>query len=143
MNMYDRPVPKIWRPAKPETDKRILDSHEIRSLSGAAHDPHIRLALILLFGTAARVGAILDLTWDRVDLEHRSINLRLPDSVTRKGRAMSTADTARNICRMPQKFWTSCGCRITDKVHGTSDHFAEGDEHTIKSQRNKEGNGGS
>ena len=88
MNMYDGPVPKTWRPAKPETDKRILDAHEIRSLIGAAHDPHIRLALILLFGTAARVGAILDLTWDRVDLERRSINLRLPDSVTRKGRAV-------------------------------------------------------
>ena len=99
--------------------------------------------MCLLFGTAARVRAILDLTWDRVDLERWSINLRLPNSVTRKGRAMSTADTARNICRMPQKFWTSCDCRITAKVHGTRDHFAEGDEHAIKSQRNKGENGGS
>ena len=80
--------PKIWRPSKPEKDKRILEVSEIRRFIDAAHEPHIRLALILLFGTAARVGAILDLTWDRVDLQRKVINLRLPDSVTRKGRAV-------------------------------------------------------
>lgn len=81
-------APKIWRPAKPESDKRILNQGEARALIDAAHDPHIRLALILLLGTAGRVGAILDLTWDRVDFDRGVINLRLPDSKTRKGRAI-------------------------------------------------------
>ncbi|WP_420837209.1 tyrosine-type recombinase/integrase [Chachezhania antarctica] len=85
--MIDR-APKIWRPTKPQTDKRILNHGEARSLIEAAHDPHIRLALILLLGTAARVGAVLDLTWDRVDFDRGTINLRLSDSVTRKGRAI-------------------------------------------------------
>nr|WP_321509316.1 site-specific integrase [uncultured Celeribacter sp.] len=88
VRMYNGLAPHIWRPAKPETDKRILNVGEIRALIEAAHDPHIRLALILLFGTAARVGAVLDLTWDRVDLDRKVINLRLPDSITRKGRAV-------------------------------------------------------
>ena len=52
-----------WRPSKPQTGKRILNPGEARTLIEMAHDPHIRLALILLLGTAARVGAVLDLTW--------------------------------------------------------------------------------
>lgn len=85
--MIDR-APKIWRPAKPQTDKRILNPGEARALVEGAHEPHIRLALILLLGTAARVGAVLDLAWDRVDFERGTINLRLDDSQTRKGRAV-------------------------------------------------------
>jgi len=85
--MIDR-APKIWRPAKPEIDKRILDEDEIARLIDAAEAPHPRLALVLLVSTGARVGAILDLTWDRVDLEGGVINLRLPDTQTRKGRAI-------------------------------------------------------
>lgn len=81
-------APKIWRPAKPQSDKRILDRGEARRLIEAAHDPHIRLALILLLGTAGRVGAILDLTWDRVDFDRGTINLRVEGSQTRKGRAI-------------------------------------------------------
>ncbi|MGR3452502.1 tyrosine-type recombinase/integrase [Pseudooceanicola sp.] len=81
-------APTIWRPAKPQSDKRILDRGEARALIEAAHDPHIRLALILLLGTAARVGAVLDLTWERVDFERGTINLRVDGSETRKGRAV-------------------------------------------------------
>ncbi|WP_408004209.1 tyrosine-type recombinase/integrase [Pseudooceanicola algae] len=85
--MIDR-APKIWRPEKPQTDKRILNAGEARALIDAAMEPHIRLALILLLGTGARVGAVLDLTWDRVDFERGAINLRLADGATRKGRAV-------------------------------------------------------
>lgn len=85
--MIDR-APKIWRPAKPQTDKRILNAWEMRALLDGTNAPHIRLAVALLLGTAARVGAILDLTWDRVDLNRGVINLRLDDSATRKGRAV-------------------------------------------------------
>lgn len=81
-------APKIWRPAKPQTDKRILNSGEARALIDAAREPHIRLALILLLGTGARVGAVLDLEWDRIDFERGTINLRIEDSQTRKGRAV-------------------------------------------------------
>ena len=84
--MVEKP-PAIWRPAKPETDKRILHRGEARALVDAADAPHVRLALILLLGTGARVGALLDLTWDRVDLERGTLTLRLPDATTRKGRA--------------------------------------------------------
>lgn len=85
--MIDR-APYIWKPTKPEKDKRILNAGEVSKLIDACGDPHVRLAVTLLFGTAARVGAILDLEWDRVDFERGTINLRLDDAVTRKGRAV-------------------------------------------------------
>lgn len=81
-------APHIWRPAKPETDKRILNAGEARQLIDAADAPHVRLAILLLLGTAGRVGAILDLEWERVDFNRGVINLRLADSATRKGRAV-------------------------------------------------------
>lgn len=81
-------APHIWRPAKPMPKERFLNRAEIAKLIEACAAPHIRLATVLLLGTAARVGAILDLTWDRVDMERGQINLRLPDANTRKGRAI-------------------------------------------------------
>lgn len=85
--MIDR-APHIWRPAKPAPKERFLTRDEITRLIDAASAPHVRLAIILLLGTAARVGAILDLEWKRVDFERGTINLRLDDQATRKGRAV-------------------------------------------------------
>ena len=82
-------APHIWRPAKPKPRERYLTEGEIQTLLAAVETPHIKLAILLMLSTAARVGAVLDLTWDRVDLERRVINYQLEDSVTRKGRAQS------------------------------------------------------
>lgn len=80
-------APKIERPAKPAPKDRHLTSIECERLINAATAAHIRLAIILLLSTAARVGAVLDLTWDRVDLDRGVIRLRNDDGMTRKGRA--------------------------------------------------------
>ncbi|MEP2717036.1 site-specific integrase [Pseudophaeobacter sp.] len=81
-------APEIERPAKPTPKERYLEKEEIAALIEAASAPHIKLAIHLLFATAGRVGAVLDLTWDRVDLDRGIINLRLNDAKTRKGRAI-------------------------------------------------------
>jgi len=81
-------APEIERPAKPAPRTRYLTHAEIDRLLGADAEPHIRLALLLLLTTAARVGAILDLTWDRVDLVRGQINLRVDADGPRKGRAI-------------------------------------------------------
>lgn len=86
VRMIDR-APHIWRPSKPAPKDRFLTRAEISILVDACASPHIRLAVILLLGTAGRVGAILDLEWDRVDFQAGQINLRLPDGEGRKGRA--------------------------------------------------------
>lgn len=81
-------VPHIEMPPKPDSNVIPLTDSEIRALIDGCAAAHIRLADILLFATGARVGAVLDLTWERVDFELGVINLRLPDGVTRKGRAV-------------------------------------------------------
>lgn len=81
-------APHIWRPEKPTPKERYLSRDEITRLIDAAVTPHVRLAIILLLGTAGRVGAILDLKWSKVDFDLGVINLRLDDSRTRKGRAV-------------------------------------------------------
>lgn len=79
-------APAIERPAKPKPKERHLTRTEAARLVEAA-DGHVKLAVLLMLSTAARVGAVLDLTWNRVDLERRQIVLALPDATTRKGRA--------------------------------------------------------
>lgn len=81
-------APYIERPAKPTPKERFLTKAEVQRLIDGADAPHIALAIHLLYGTAARVGAVLDLTWNRVDLDRGVINLRLEDAKTRKGRAI-------------------------------------------------------
>lgn len=81
-------APHIERPAKPAAKDHYLSRDEVAKLIDAADLPHIRLALVLMITTSARIGALLDLTWDRVDLDRGLIHLRNPDDPTRrKGRA--------------------------------------------------------
>ena len=81
-------APHIERPPKPASDVRPLSDEQIRSLLDGCNAPHVWLAVVLLLATGARVGAVLDLTWNRVDFDRGVIDLRLPDGVTRKGRAV-------------------------------------------------------
>ena len=86
--MIDR-APFIWRPEKPAPNDRWLTHAEIDRLIAAAQTtPHIALAVLLMLTTAARVGAVLDLTWDRVDMDRAQIDLRIDATGPRKGRAV-------------------------------------------------------
>lgn len=81
-------APHIERPQKPEPKDRYLTRDEVRRIMEAAQAPHIKLAIHLMIATAARVTAILELTWDRVDFNRKQIVLRDPnDKARRKGRA--------------------------------------------------------
>jgi integrase len=81
-------APAIERPAKPAPKERWLTHAEIGKLLAVEMAPHIRLAILLMLSTAGRVGAVLELTWDRVDFERGQINLRTDDAGPRKGRAV-------------------------------------------------------
>ena len=71
-------APHIWKPRKPRPKDRRLSRIEAKELLGAATMPHVRLVITLMLGTAARVGALLDLTWTRVDFERGLIYLDNP-----------------------------------------------------------------
>lgn len=82
-------APEIERPSKPDPKDRHLTRDEAQRILAAAKTPHLKTAIHLMLGTAARITAILELTWDRVDFERRLIYLRDPtDKVKRKGRAI-------------------------------------------------------
>lgn len=66
---------------------RRLSPAELDALKDGAASPHIKLFIILAATTAARAGALLDLTWDRVDLDRGYIDLGEGPSRT-KGRAL-------------------------------------------------------
>lgn len=82
-------APKIERPSKPDAKERYLTREEAHLILAAAKMPHLQTAIHLMLGTAARITALLELKWDRVDFDRRLIYLRDPDDTARrKGRAI-------------------------------------------------------
>ena len=77
--LIDR-APKIWIPApSPPRDKRMT-REQVKAFIDACALPHVKLFAILAATTGARMGAILSLTWDRVDLERGLIHYADPTS---------------------------------------------------------------
>lgn len=81
-------APRVERPQKPAPKERYLTRAEIDRLLAVKEPPHIHLAILLMLSTAARVTAILELTWSRVDFERNQIDLRTDTAGPRKGRAV-------------------------------------------------------
>jgi integrase len=98
------PPPYVWTPTKPAARERVLTDDEVDRLLAGAVMPHVRLFITLALCTGARSSALLELTWDRVDLEAGLIDLRRPEPVNpltkkvRKGRAIVPMNsTARAV----------------------------------------------
>lgn len=68
-------APFIERPPSPQPRERWLTREEADRLQDGANANHIRVFIAMALFTAARAGALLQLTWDRVDLEAGTINL--------------------------------------------------------------------
>lgn len=71
-------APFVWLPSAPPPRERHLSRAEADKLIAAAEMPHVRLYIQLGLYTGARMRALLDLTWNRVDLERRRITLKAP-----------------------------------------------------------------
>lgn len=88
----DRVIPRapwIEAPGKPEPRERYLTDEEIIRLFSGVRSRHLWLFLLLALNTGARHRAILELTWERVDMERRLIDYRVPKRErTKKGRAV-------------------------------------------------------
>lgn len=77
----------VERPTKPPPRDRRITREEGARLLRSAKMPHVELALALLMSTAGRVGAVLELTWGRVDFDRGLIRLAVEGEEGRKGRA--------------------------------------------------------
>jgi integrase len=79
-------APEVPRPEPSPPRDRWLTPEEAQALISGAGSRHIRLFILLALHTGARRGAILDLTWDRVDLEQRRIDFTAPGRPTGRKR---------------------------------------------------------
>lgn len=73
---YGNMAPKLWLPPASKPRERHLTKEEARTLLDAIETPHVRLFVILALATGARMSAILDLTWARVDLRRATADFR-------------------------------------------------------------------
>jgi integrase len=95
--------PHIELPAPPAPRERWLTREEASRLLNACGSPHLRLFVLLALHTGARSGAILELTWDRVDLEAGRIDFGTGRGKKRRAVVPVTAtlaaelDTARQL----------------------------------------------
>ncbi len=81
-------APPLAMPPKPRPRARHLTREQFEEFLSACTMPHVRLFTVLAISTGGRMGAILDLTWDRVDFDAGLIHLDDPEKArTRKGRA--------------------------------------------------------
>ena len=88
-------APRLPKPPVPRPRERWLQRDELIKLIEGAYEFHVKLFIVLAITTAGRPKHILELTWDRVDLERRIINLDNLTQRTRKGRArVPVNDTA-------------------------------------------------
>lgn len=127
--LIDWPPPYVWVPTKPAARERVLSDDEVDRLLAGCAMPHVRLFVTLALCTGARSSALLELTWDRVDLEAGTIDLRRPEPVNpltkkvRKGRAIVPMNaTARAVLSQA-------------KAEALSDHVIEWDGEPIKKIR--------
>lgn len=81
------PVLPLKLPPRPPPRDRWLTPEEADKLLSATKRPHMRLFITLALATGLRPGAILDLTWDRVDIERLRLDPNPPGRTeTRKRR---------------------------------------------------------
>lgn len=85
-NNWFQVAPHIPMPPMPESRERWLSREEAGKLLAACKSPHIKTYVALGLYTGARRGAILDLTWDRVDLKNGHITFKMPGRPTSKKR---------------------------------------------------------
>lgn len=81
-NKWFTHAPHIPLPPMPQPRERWLTKEEAAKLLAACKSPHIKTYMALGLYTGARRGAILDLTWDRVDLVNGHISFKMPGRPT-------------------------------------------------------------
>jgi len=101
LNFHKRGAQAIFElPSPPPPKERYLSKLEaVRLLRGARRYPHVRAFIALSLATAARQSALLELTWDRVDMERRIITLALGDSQDQRRKARAKVPMNRRAYR--------------------------------------------
>lgn len=84
-------APKIDFPAQRPPRSVVMTVAQSKALLKAAKPPHLKLFINIALSTGQRRGAILDLTWDRVDFATATLDFRNPEEQeTNKRRALTS-----------------------------------------------------
>lgn len=73
---YGAAAPSIWIPPAAKARDNWLTKEQASKIVDLADTPHIKLFVTLALATGARAGALLDLTWDRVNFAQGTIDFR-------------------------------------------------------------------
>jgi integrase len=109
---YGDSAPALWLPPSSAPRDRYLQQWEIDKLLAAIETPHVRLFVILALTTGARMSALLDLTWDRVDFQRRIIDLNPPGRHKTNKRRTVVPMNQRAGAALLWAYWM----RLTDHV---------------------------
>lgn len=71
---YGKGRNQVWVPSASKPRDRFLSRAEVETLLSSVTAHHVRLFIILALSTGARMGALLELKWDQVDLKNRTID---------------------------------------------------------------------
>lgn len=83
----NKPGAVIEMPPSPAPRDRYITRKEVARMIEAAELGHVKLFIALAWCTAGRHSALLELTWDRVDLEGKTVRLATEAAHGNKGRA--------------------------------------------------------
>nr|WP_166179166.1 site-specific integrase [Altererythrobacter segetis] len=109
---YGAIAPSIWIPPSSPPRDKWLTKEQAREIADMAETPHVKLFIIVALATGARSGAILDLTWDRVDFAQGTIDFRPPGRVqTNKRRTVVPMNA-----RAREALETAHEARLSDHV---------------------------
>lgn len=87
-------------PSQPPAKERFLSKDEVRALLKASRRfSHVRAFIALSVATAARQSALLELTWDRVNFNRRTISLALNDAMDEQRKKRATVPMTRRAYR--------------------------------------------
>lgn len=92
-NRWIDQAPKIHFPAPRPPRSVFMTRDQGQTLIDAAETAHLKLFLKIALTTGQRRGAILDLTWDRVDFTNNRLDFRNPDE--------QESNKKRGVCNVP------------------------------------------
>jgi integrase len=102
-------APAIFRPDRPAPRDVRLTRAQVKQFLDACELPHVRLFVVLAMTTGARSGALLGLTWDRIDFHLGLIHLHDPDlAKTNKGRALVPMNATARAALTAAKEGSTC-----------------------------------
>lgn len=89
---YIEKRPKLRNPDPKKSEAgKVYSSEEISMLLERANQD-LKLQILMAYTMGMRVGEILNLTWDRIDLKKKTIHLRAEDTKIRKARTFGISE---------------------------------------------------